>query len=435
MIALGAALLLQVAVPVPVPARIAGPDRPKVTLAEALQRAVGVDPDFIRTAGQVDVAEWGRRAAILAFIVPALNVSIDATKFSDPFFNIGIGAPTTSAVNFRATAAYELLSLRKFADVSRTRAELDAAAATMEQQRLQLAFDVETDFYDVLATQALLRVAENRFQRAEEQMQVARARVLSGATVQTDSLQLELEITQARIELLRREAARQVAQLQLGRRIGEETPVEAVRPDSLVPPPLAYDDETLVRMALEQGPQYRAARANERAAQSFLTGQKSTYLPSVNLSGAYTRFDDQFFPSGRSIGSVTLTVSYPLWNLGQREIAVTQARVDRDVSRAIRADLERAARRDVVQAAMAYRISYEAVSLTQLALGAAQETFRVQDLRYRSGANTILDLLEAQFQLTNAEAQVVQALYALNLSRAGLEAVVGRQLFSGRIGE
>ena len=128
-------------------------------------------------------------------------------------------------------------------------------------------------------------------------------------------------------------------------------------------------------------------------------------------------------------------MSYPLWNLGQREIAVSQARVDRDVSRAIRADLERAARRDVVQAATAYRISHEAVTLTQLALAAAQETFRVQDLRYRSGANTILDLLEAQFQLTNAEAQVVQALYALNLSRAGLEAVVGRQLFSGRIDE
>jgi hypothetical protein len=30
---------------------------------------------------------------------------------------------------------------------------------------------------------------------------------------------------------------------------------------------------------------------------------------------------------------------------------------------------------------------------------------------------------------------VVQALYALNLARAGLEAVVGQQLFSGRIGE
>jgi outer membrane protein TolC len=92
----------------------------------------------------------------------------------------------------------------------------------------------------------------------------------------------------------------------------------------------------------------------------------------------------------------------------------------------------RAARRDVVEAALAFRIAREAVDLSRQQLAAAEETFRVQDLRYRGGANTILDLLEAQFQLTQAEATVVQALYALNLSRAGLEAVVGRQLFTGR---
>ena len=434
MIALTAAILLQVQAPVP--ARVdARQDVPKITLAEALKRAVGVDPDFIRTAGQVDVAEWGRRAAVLAFIMPALNIGMDATRYSDPFFNIGIGQPTTNSVNFRANAAYEVLSVRKFSDVAQRKAELQASAATNEQQRLQLAFDVENDFYDVLANQALLRVAQNRAERAQEQMDVARARVLSGAAVQTDSLQLEVETTQAKLELLRRDAAVTVSQLQLGRRVGESGLMGAVQPDSLVPPPLTYDDETLVRLALEQGPQYRAARANEKAAQAALTGPKSTYLPSVNLTGGFTIFDDKFFPSGRSIGSVTLAVSYPLWTLGQRELAVSQARVNRDVSRAIRADLERAARRDVVQAATAYRIAYEAVSLTNQQLAAARETFRVQDLRYRSGANTILDLLEAQFQLTNAEAEVVQALYALNLSRAGLEAVVGQQLFSGRIGE
>jgi outer membrane protein TolC len=430
-IALAAALLLQVQAPVP--ARVGADDSvPAITLAEALRRAAGVDPDYIRTAGQVDVAEWGRRSAVLAFVVPSLNVSLDASKFSDPFFNIGIGQPTDVAVNFRATANYEVLSVRKIADLGRTRAELEAAAATNDQQRLLLAFDVESDFYEVLASQALQRVAADRYRRAEEQKEVARARVLSGAAVQTDSLQLEVELTQARLELLRRDAARRVAQLQLGRRVGEAGPVGARLPDTLIPPPLDFTDEQLVQMALEQGPQYRAARANERAAGKALLAERSTYFPTINLAGAYTRFDDQFFPSARVIESATLTVSLPIWNLGQRETAVAQAKVNRDVSRALRADLERAARRDVVEAALAFRIAREAVDLSRQQLAAAEETFRVQDLRYRGGANTILDLLEAQFQLTQAEATVVQALYALNLSRAGLEAVVGRQLFTGR---
>jgi outer membrane protein TolC len=102
------------------------------------------------------------------------------------------------------------------------------------------------------------------------------------------------------------------------------------------------------------------------------------------------------------------------------------------VARAVSADLERAAARDVTQAAEAYRISREAVDLTQLQLVAAQETFRVQELRYKSGANTILDLLEAQFQLTRAESEAVQSVYALYLSLAGLEAITGQEFLVGR---
>ena len=129
---------------------------------------------------------------------------------------------------------------------------------------------------------------------------------------------------------------------------------------------------------------------------------------------------------------MSLIVTWPLWDRGQREIAVQQAKTNLNVARAVSADLENAASRDVTRAAEAYRISREAVSLTQLQLVAAQETFRVQELRYKSGANTILDLLEAQFQLTRAESEAVQSVYALYLSLAGLEAITGQEFLVGR---
>ena len=140
MIALAyAALLLQVSIPV----RLLPPDPslPAVTLAEAIRRAAGVDPAYVRAAGRVDNAEWGRRAAMLAFIVPSLAVSLDASRYSEPFFNIGIGEPTSSAVNFRANAAYELLSVRKITDLGFTKAELEAAQSNAERSRFQLIFE------------------------------------------------------------------------------------------------------------------------------------------------------------------------------------------------------------------------------------------------------------------------------------------------------
>lgn len=425
-----AALLLQATVPATFAPRDTADSLPSVTLAEAMQRALGVSPDYVLAAGQLDQAEWGRRAALLSFIVPSLSVSVDASKFSEPFFNLGIGRPTDEAVNFRANASYEVFSLRKLTDLTLTAAELESARQNELQRRFLLAFDTERDFLDVLASRELLRVARSRYQRAVEQLEVARARVLSGAAVQTDSLQLVVELTEAELGVLRQEALLSVARLQLGRRIGEAGPVDARAVDTTLPPPLDASNAMLALEAAEQGPQYRAARADERSADAFLRGQRGRYLPALVLTGGYTRYDDSFFPSARTVSSMTLTISLPIWDLGNREVAITQARVNRDVARAVRADLERAALRDVTAAAELYRTARTAVGLSQRRLDAARETFRVQDLRYRGGANTILDVLEAQFQLTSAEAAVVQAQYALRLARAGLEVILGRRLFN-----
>jgi outer membrane protein TolC len=430
MIALAAALLLQV----PIPVRILPPDTtlPRVTLAEAIRLSTGVDPAYVRAAGRVDNAEWGRRAAVLAFIIPSLAVSLDATRYSTAFFNIGIGAPTSNAVNFRANAVYELLSVRKITDLGFTKAELEATQANAERQRFQTAFDTESDFLNVLISRELARVAHSRYERAQEQLMVARARVLSGAAVQTDSLQLVLELTQARVDVLRQDLSLRVSRLQLGRRIGRDGPVDAQVTDSMLPPDLPYTDQQLIQLALQQAPQYREARSLARSASYSLKGQKGAYLPTFNLTGGFTEYDSRFPPSGQGVGSISLIVTWPLWDRGQREIAVQQAKTNLAVAQAVSADLERSAARDVTQAAEAYRISREAVDLTQVQLVAAQETFRVQDLRYKSGANTILDLLEAQFQLTRAESEAVQSVFALYLSLAGLEAITGQEFLVER---
>ncbi|HZE74680.1 MAG TPA: TolC family protein [Gemmatimonadales bacterium] len=405
---------------------------PTVTLAQALRRATQLDPDYVRALGQVDNAEWGRRAARLAFLVPSLSAQLDATKYSAEFFNIGTLQPQSSSVTATVGASYEVFRFAKFTDLSATRAELESSQASELQQRLRTAFLIESDYYGVLANQALHRVASERLRRADQQLTVGRARVVSGAAVQSDSLQLTVEATRARIDLTRTEAGLLVAQLELGRRVGERGPLAAAAPDSVPPPELPVALPEAVTEALERGPQYRAARAGERRANALLRGARGQYLPSVTLSGANQTFDSKFFPTARNISSLTLTVSWPLWDLGQREIAVTQARVNRDVSRAIRQDLERGAQRDVTEAYEAYRTARATVDLSRSALAAAAENFRVQEARYRSGATTIVELLDSQTNLTQAEADVVQADYSTRLALAGLEVIIGRRLFPSK---
>ena len=68
-------------------------------------------------------------------------------------------------------------------------------------------------------------------------------------------------------------------------------------------------------------------------------------------------------------------------------------------------DLERSARRDVTFTFEAYTTSRATEALARDALVAAEENYRVQTARYQSGATDILNLIEAQFTLTQAQAR------------------------------
>ena len=190
--------------------------------------------------------------------------------------------------------------------------------------------------------------------------------------------------------------------------------------------PLALDDA--VRRALEQGPEYRAARARERVADSRLKGERGAYLPVLTLSAGHARYDEQVFPNAAGVSSLTIGVSLPIWDNGRRELVILQARTDRDVSRAVRSDLERAALRDVTFAYDAYQTARAQYALATEGLAAARESYRVQDARYRAGATTVLDLIVAQNSLSDAEAGLVQAQYIARLAFAQLESILGVRL-------
>jgi len=406
---------------------------PRITLAEAVRRSSRFDPDYVRALGQIDNAEWARRAAMLAFFIPSIDLGLDQTKYSESFFNPADPAnPTQTLVVARASANYEIFSLRKFSELSRTKADLASAEASELEQRFNAALETESSYYDVLVNQELSRVNQERTQRAREGLGVARARVASGAAVQTDSLQLVLELVRAQVDSLRQHNALRTAQLELGRRVGADGPVDAVPLDSVPAAALPVSLAQALQIALDQGPQYRTAKANESAASAALKAQRGQYLPVFSVGGLHQRYDTRIFPRASNISSVTFSLSFPLWNNGQREIEVSRARVNRDVARAIRDDLGRVVRRDVTASYDGYEVAAAAVELALVGVNVARQTYRMQELRYRSGASTILDLLDSQVDLAEAEAGLVEARYQSRLALARLEAILGRRLFTNK---
>src|SRR5439155_994333 len=95
MLVLLAVLQLQAAVVPSIP----NDSLPTVTLAEALRRATGLDPNYVAAVGLVDNARWARRSAFAVFLLPAVGVETDATKNIPQFFNFGTLKPESYAVS------------------------------------------------------------------------------------------------------------------------------------------------------------------------------------------------------------------------------------------------------------------------------------------------------------------------------------------------
>ncbi len=405
-----------------------------VTLEDAIRRATKFDPEYIQALGRTQSAEWSRTAAITQFVLPSVQATGSFTKFSSEFFNIGTAQLESQIVQASLQGNFTIFrGGGRVAELHRANADVRASIANEIRELYQTALDTEAEYYDVLAARELVRVAAARVRRAEQQLAVARARVVSGAAVRSDSLQLVLELTRARVDLLSGQANLRVARFQLGRRVGAAGPVDAEEVRGDLVPSLPISESDAVIEALASGPDYRAALEEERVAQSALSVRRAEFSPRVDLFGSITSFDRKVFPDAtvRSSGGISVTV--PLWTGGQREVQVAQARAARDAARARREDLERGVRRDVVQAYAAFTTARASADLADRAVAVAEENLRVQESRYRTGAATVLDLLTAQTDLADAEAGRVQAQYATRLAVAGLEALLGRRLFSDRV--
>lgn len=407
-----------------------GDAMPRVTLPEALRMATRLDPEYVEASGRVDAATWQRTSAWSTFVLPSLTASSSITKYSEDFFNPGTFQESPTIAFAQLEARYDLFTGgAKFYELGRASAALTAAEAAELDARFGAELETESAYYDVIAQQELLRVAQERVRRAEEQFAVARARVLSGAAVQTDSLQLLLEWTTARVGLLQQGTALRVALLNLGRRVGIAGPVDAVPLEALPSPELPITEEAAVAEALQHGPRYRAARASERAADAAVKAARGSYLPTVSLVGQWIAFDERFFPDASTRTAYGIQVSFPIWNRGQREVAIVRARAERDAARARASDAERAAGQEIIDAYEGYTTARASAELAAQAVRVARENLRVQEQRYRAGATTIIDLITAQVALSEADAGLVQARQASRLALARLESLLGRRLF------
>ena len=416
----------------PVATRAQQPDELRITLAEAVDRALQVSPTVAQSSGAVRTAESAERSAIGAFL-PSLSLSSGASLSSTERFN-----PTTNTTVSGSSDSYSaglnssvalFTAGRRGAELRRTRAQTSSAEATLTLQRFNVTLATKQTFFAVLRADETLAVAQSQLERAQQSLDAAERRIAVGSATTSDRLRSQLELNQARQAVLSAEHQRRTAAFELGRLVGADGPVVAVADASVQPRPLAVSPEELEQMVVVAAPSVEVAEASLRANEAGVRVARTQYFPTISLGGGYDWFNQNAsFDGGRMSWSTRLSLSYPLFNGFQREDAIARASVQERNARYVLEDTRRAARAELQSSLATLDLARQQIELSEEAVAVAREDLRVQQERYRLGVATMLDQLTSQTALVQAENDLVAARYDYQIARAELESLVGREL-------
>jgi len=415
----------------------ASAQKPKLTLAEAIERANRVQPSVVQAFGTVRNAEARQRSATGAFI-PSLSLNSGIGRsFSegpqrvDP--NTGqviSGNSTNQSVTNSISSNVDLFTgFRRGNEKKAANANRSAAEAGLLNARYTLQLTTTNQFFDVLAAEQLLRVREASVRRAEEQLKVSVALLHAGRGIRPDSLRSVVTLGNAQLQLINAQTALATAEANLGRLVGEDGPVGAVDDSAHYAVLPAVDTAALRAEAMAQAPSVKAAEASAVSARAAIKVAKASYFPTLNLSANMSlngsRANDYDFLQGRQFN---LGLSWPIFNRFQREQSIVSSQVSADNAAATAAE----SRRQVLASFTADVAALEAarlrIAITQTSVLAATEDLRVQQERYRLGAATIVDVLTSQEALDQAEVDSVTARFDYVRARAQISALIGRPL-------
>jgi outer membrane protein len=403
-----------------------------LSMEEVIQRALQYSPQVAQAQGTVHLSGTAERTALGSFL-PSLSVSSGASVASTQRFDPNMGTTVTGSsdsYNAGVSSGIDLFTGgRRSAELTRSRAQTDAAEASLIEQRYAVTRNAKAAYFDVLRGADLIRSAEARQVRAAQVLEAAGRRAQVGTGTRSDVLRAQLELTNARQALLQATNQKRNAMYSVGRLVGIDGPVDARDSQALVVTELSLSREQLLDMVLQQSPAVATAMANERATAASVSASRAQYFPTLSGSAGYNWFNDApSFNDLQGSWSLRLNMSFPVFNRFQREESIERSQVQASIARIQLDDTRRLARANLERTLGSLETAQQQIELATQALEVAEEDLRMQQERYRLGVSTILDQVTSQENMVRAEADLIAARYDYQLARADLEALIGREL-------
>lgn len=332
-----------------------------------------------------------------------------------------VGLTWTIFDGLKMFTTYEKLGELKKLGEADAKVRIEATVASIIQAYAQL----------VQAKQQLL-VADKNVAISEERLQLAEDRFQLGSGSKLEVLNARVDLNADKSARLNQQQLLDEARVNLNELLGRPAQT-ALSPTDTLQTGSVLQMEQLRNDALKQNPALLIAESNRRIAKLELKEVQSAMLPRVDLLGDYhwnrSSSEAGFLASNQNTGiNYGVRASINLFNGFQVQRERQNARIRIETAN-MQLEQERLAlEAGLNKVYLLYANALQMLELENENLDVAAQNLDVANERFKIGAQTALELREAQRQYIAAETRLIQARYLVMVSRTELLRLSGRLL-------
>ena len=386
-----------------------------VTLNDASQIALGKSPKLHQAEAERNAATEHRRGS-WAQVGPKVTADYAETRFSQPI-NVDFAPGQTFVVRptvIRSemltvsqpiTGAYALVTKAKF-DGEQEDVKQDALKLT----RSDVAFQASDSWLRAYQAQKQLEIAEFAVNVAKSQAKDGDAMERAGRLNHADALKLQLSISEARSTAAQARAVRDITFAGLRETLGLPVGAKLALAGALPTVPEPPSETDAVAKAMDLRVEKKQAEAGVKLANYGTKLAYAQYIPTVNVF-ARSEHDVGPLPFGSQAWthSYGVTASWDLWTNGSSAFAVREAAQTSAAAEQAQLGVEQMVRLDVQQSLANLNAARESAAAATLAVSQAEEVYRIEQVRFKTGTVLISDLLLVENSREGAKARLVNA--------------------------
>jgi multidrug efflux system outer membrane protein len=291
------------------------------------------------------------------------------------------------------------------------RAELRASEEDRKTVMTLVVGDVATGYFTLLELDSELEISKRTLATREETLRLIELRQQGGVATILDVRQAEELVYQASQTIPDTERAIAQTENQISLLLGNNPgPITRGRPltqqEELPSVPVG-----LPSALLERRPDIRAAESSLTAQGALVRAAKAAYFPTISLTGVLGFQSDQLsnlFTSASRAWTFVPQVSQPIFTAGRLKSNVKFARAQQELALVQYQQTIQNAFREVSDALIEYRKVREIRAQQEALVTTLRDRSRLAYLRYRGGVDTLLNALDSDRELFDAELRLAQ---------------------------